>query len=102
MESGMPENKGGESETNIQKARAEQDARLCRLREALALCPSDIVTRCDLATLLEESNHTEEAWLNWKAVLDCDPNHLKAREGVARCHPQIRSLRRFPRPNESA
>jgi hypothetical protein len=43
-----------------------------------------------LAVLLEEMDLPDEALLNWKAVLDFDPNHLKAREGVNRCRSRTR------------
>jgi hypothetical protein len=43
-----------------------------------------------LAVLLEEMDLPDEALLNWKAVLDFDPNHLKAREGVNRCRSRSR------------
>ncbi len=56
-----------------------------RLQDRLALCPTDILTRCDLAMTLEQLSQHEEALFNWKAVLVCDPNNLKAREGIARC-----------------
>jgi cytochrome c-type biogenesis protein CcmH/NrfG len=64
-------------------------AQLIRLQDALAVCPSDITSRCELATLLEALGQPEEALFTWKVVLDCDPNSLKAREGVARCHRQV-------------
>jgi hypothetical protein len=60
-------------------------ARVTQLRRLLTLCPTDIVTRCDLAFLLERLEQHEEALFNWKAVLACDPNNLKAREGLVRC-----------------
>ena len=60
-------------------------ARIGRLQDALAVCPADILARCELATLLEKLEQPEEALCNWHAVLICDPNSLNAREGVARC-----------------
>jgi cytochrome c-type biogenesis protein CcmH/NrfG len=60
-------------------------ARIGRLQDTLAVCPTDILARSDLAMLLEQLGQPEEALCNWHAVLDCDPNSLKAREGVARC-----------------
>ena len=60
-------------------------ARLTGLQETLTLCPTDILAREELATMLERLEQHEEALFNWKAVLACDPNSLKAREGVARC-----------------
>lgn len=56
-----------------------------QLQDRLAICPTDILTRCELAIMLEELAQHEEALFNWKAVLACDPNNLKAREGIARC-----------------
>jgi hypothetical protein len=63
-------------------------ARIGRLQDALAVCPTDISTRCELATLLEKLEQPEEALFNWNKVLACDPNSLKAREGLARCRSQ--------------
>lgn len=63
-------------------------ARLSHLQETLAICPTDILARCELAALLEKLDQHEEALFNWKAVLACDPNSLKAHEGVARCRRQ--------------
>jgi hypothetical protein len=51
----------------------------------VAVCPADVSTRSKLATLLEQVEKPEEAWLHWRAILVRDPNNLKAREGVARC-----------------
>jgi hypothetical protein len=59
--------------------------RLARLQELLTACPSDILSRCELAALLETMEMYEEALVNWKVVIDRDANHLKAREGVVRC-----------------
>lgn len=67
--------------------------RVTRLQNLLKACPADLLTRFELATLLEELSRYEEALINWKAVLGCDPNNLQAREGMARCRQQIgRSL----------
>jgi cytochrome c-type biogenesis protein CcmH/NrfG len=60
-------------------------AELIRLQDALTLCPADILTRCELAVMLEQLEQHEEALFHWKAVLACNPNSLTAREGVARC-----------------
>lgn len=60
-------------------------AQLIRLQDALTLCPADILTRCELAVMLEQLEQHEEALFHWKAVLACNPNSLTAREGVARC-----------------
>ncbi|MEK7762433.1 MAG: tetratricopeptide repeat protein [Nitrospirota bacterium] len=59
--------------------------RLAELQKLLTVCPTDLLARCDLALLLERLDQYEEAHFNWKAVLDTDPNNLKAREGMARC-----------------
>ena len=69
--------------------------RLAELQELLTVCPTDLAARCDLALLLERLDQHEEAQFNWKAVLDSDPNNLKAREGIARCR------RRTGRPLQS-
>lgn len=60
-------------------------ARLNELQKLLTVCPTDLLTRCELALLLERLDQYEEAQFNWKAVLDADPNNLKAREGITRC-----------------
>ncbi|BCA56004.1 hypothetical protein W02_31440 [Nitrospira sp. KM1] len=59
--------------------------RLAELQKLLNVCPGDVLARCDLALLLEELDLPDEALFNWKAILDFDPNNLKAREGVNRC-----------------
>ena len=59
-------------------------ARLAELQKLLTVCPTDLLARCDLALLLERLDQYEEAHFNWKAVLDTDPNNLKAREGMSR------------------
>lgn len=69
----------------MQNARIE---RLAELQKLLNVCPGDVLARCDLAFLLEELDMPDEALFNWKAVLDFDPNNLKAREGVNRCRTQ--------------
>lgn len=67
--------------------------RITRLQESVAVCPTDILARGELATLLEQLDQPEEALFNWNAVLACNPNDLKAREGVARCRRRLgRSL----------
>lgn len=71
-------------------ASEEWIARLTRLQETLTLCPTDILAREELAAMLETLEQHEEALFNWKAVLACDPNSLKAREGVARCRQRTR------------
>ncbi len=69
----------------------ERTLRLRRLHDAVAVCPTDVRVRCELATLLEELGQPEEALGHWKAVLARDPNHLKAWEGVARCREELAS-----------
>jgi len=71
-------------------------ARLAWLQEALTACPTDILARCELATMLERLEQHEEALLKWRAVLASDPNNLKALEGLARCR------RRTGRPLQSS
>jgi tetratricopeptide (TPR) repeat protein len=59
--------------------------RLRNLQRLLDVCPADVFARCDLALLLEEVDLYDEALSHWKAVLNFDPNNLKAREGITRC-----------------
>ena len=59
---------------------------LARLQALVTACPSDLLSRCELATLLETMNLYEEALVHWKLVIDLDANHLNAREGAVRCH----------------
>jgi hypothetical protein len=63
----------------------ERSEHINRLRGSLAVCPTDILARCELAALLEEIGQHEEALFNWRMALTCDPNSLVAREGFARC-----------------
>lgn len=63
----------------------ESIPRLAELHRLLTACPGDVLARCDLALLLEQLGLHDEALFNWKAVLNFDPNNLKAREGVTRC-----------------
>ncbi len=63
-------------------------ARISRLQDMLTVCPTDVLARCELATLLEKLEQPEEALSHWQVVLACDPNSLNAREGVARCRLQ--------------
>ena len=69
----------------LYRSSEEWITRLTRLQETLAVCPTDILARSELATLLEQLDQPEEALFNWNAVLACNPNNLTAREGVARC-----------------
>ncbi len=62
---------------------------LQQLLDALVLCPTDIATRCELASLLEQLGQHEEALVNWNAVLTSDPNNLTAREGANRCRQRM-------------
>jgi hypothetical protein len=59
------------------------------LQTRLKECPTDSLTRGTLALLLEEYGRPDEALCHWNAVLVCDPDSLKAREGVARCRQRI-------------
>ena len=63
-------------------------ARISRLQDTLTVCPTDVLARCELATLLEKLEQPEEALVHWQVVLSCDSNSLNAREGVARCRLQ--------------
>jgi hypothetical protein len=58
---------------------------IIRLRGFLAVCPTDLAARCQLAALLEEERQYEDALFNWRLALSYDPNSLVAREGFARC-----------------
>ena len=69
--------------------------RLEELQKLLAVCPTDVLVRCDVAMLLEELGQHEEALSNWETVVASDPNNLNAREGMTRCR------NRIPRPPES-
>ena len=96
MERTDKKTRGGENEVSheptaeapcpvLDGSHAEWVAQLIRLQDALTLCPADLLTRCDLAAMLERLEQHEEALFHWKAVLACNPNSLTAREGVARC-----------------
>ena len=63
-------------------------ARISRLQDTLTVCSTDVLARCELATLLEKLEQPEEALVHWQVVLSCDSNSLNAREGVARCRLQ--------------
>ena len=63
--------------------------RLTELQKLLAVCPNDILARCNLALLLEELGQHEEALFSWKAVVASDSNNLKAWEGMTRCRERI-------------
>ena len=63
----------------------ERNDHINRLRGSLAVCPTDLLARCQLAALLEELGQYDEALFNWRMALACDPNSLVAREGFARC-----------------
>ena len=64
--------------------------RLRELQKLLAIGPTDVLARCDVASLLEELGQYEEALSNWKAVVASDPTNLKAWEGTKRCRNRIR------------
>lgn len=59
------------------------------LQTRLTDCPTDALTQCALASLLEELGQPEEALCQWNAVLVCDPDSLKDRAGVVRCRQRI-------------
>ena len=69
--------------------------RLAELQKMLIVCPTDVLTLCDLALLLEDLDQPDEALLNWKRVLVLDPNNLQAREGVNRCRESGPDCRSF-------
>jgi cytochrome c-type biogenesis protein CcmH/NrfG len=66
---------------------------LAELQKRLAVCPTDIVTRHALASLLEELRQHGDALSEWNTILSIDPNNLKAREGVVRCIHVLASAR---------
>lgn len=70
----------------------ERTARLEQLNRALAVCPGDVVSRVELAVLLEDSGKVEGALDHWRLVLKYDLNNLKAWEGLARCRHYAASL----------
>ena len=70
-----------------------ETTRLDQLQNMLALCPTDILARCELASLLEARGELDEAVRHWKALLESDQNNLKAREGLTRCRHSKRSER---------
>lgn len=68
---------------------AEWTERLRSVMEAVTLCPADIVARKELALLLEELGEMAGALFHWRRILDHDPNHLDAWEGMARCRDEL-------------
>lgn len=79
----------GESVRPSQSPKEDRLVRLARLQALLTACPCDLLSRCELAVLLEAMSMYEEALIHWKVVIDLDANHLNAREGVVRCHQQM-------------
>jgi cytochrome c-type biogenesis protein CcmH/NrfG len=71
-----------------QASNEEEITRIGRLQDALAVCPTDIVSRSELARLLEQLGQPKQALCHWNMVLAREPNSLIAREGVARCRQQ--------------
>ena len=69
-----------------QSSKEDWLVQLARLQALLTACPSDLLSRCELATFLETMDMYEEALVHWKAVIDLDANSLIAREGLVRCH----------------
>lgn len=59
--------------------------RLTQLQQRLADCPTDLLSRGELAALLEALGQHEDALIHWNAVLAADSNSLQAREGISRC-----------------
>ena len=52
------------------------------LQTRLADCPTDTLTRCARASLLEELGKPEEALCHWSAALVYNPDNLKTQEGM--------------------
>lgn len=71
--------------TESTAATSTTDRQVRRLQERLTACPTDVLARCELASVLEELGHLEKAAMNWEQVLARDTNNLKAWEGLARC-----------------
>ncbi len=63
--------------------------RLSRLQGLLTACPTDILSRCELAALLETMEMYEESLFHWRVLKILDANSLQAREGLVRCHQKI-------------
>jgi thioredoxin-like negative regulator of GroEL len=75
-----------ESSASVRHASNEERmAGVSELQDVLSVCPTDTLAGIELAKLLEQMGLLEEALCHWNAVLVCDPNSLKVREGVARC-----------------
>ncbi len=68
----------------------ESSAEVHRLRELVALCPTDSYMRSELATALEGIGRAEEALLQWKTILVSDPNNLNAWERLTACRKLLR------------
>lgn len=64
--------------------------------EAVTLCPADVVSRKELAVMLEGLGEMAGALFHWRRILAYDPNHLDAWEGVARCREALRRPRSCP------
>lgn len=87
----------GESVRSSRSPKEDWLVQLARLQTLLTACPSDLLSRCELAALLETMNMYEEALIHWKVVIDLDANHLNAREGVVRCHQKMGHYRQTAR-----
>jgi cytochrome c-type biogenesis protein CcmH/NrfG len=83
------ESSGEPQQPTLYRSSEEWNTRLTGLQKTLAVCPTDISARGELATLLERLDQPEEALFNWSEVLACYPNSLTAREGVVRCRQQM-------------
>lgn len=70
----------------------ERATRLEQLNRAVAVCPGDVVSRVELAVLLEDRGEVDGALDHWRLVLKYDLNNLKAWEGLARCRHSAASL----------
>ena len=75
-----------------------RDARMKQRHDSLTntirVCPNDLVTRRELALLLEELGEIEGALFHWRGILDIDQNNLEAWEGLARCRGKLPAARR--------
>ena len=59
--------------------------RIGLLRERIRVCPRDLSTQSELASILERVGSHDVALAMWRRVLRQDSNNLKAWEGIKRC-----------------
>ena len=82
----MHERRSGTQPLRTQPSAADEwIEQVSTLQRALEVCPADLAARSILATLLQELQEWDGALFHWRRILACDPNHLQAWEGLARC-----------------